>query len=1040
MTSQHSPTEARLSAILAYLNPAASTLNDIATSIGIPFMQAIASTTVSLVTSVQNVKQNRDECVHLVESIQQIITAIIDLHINAEAGSELALQTLHNLGKFTETIHQIYSYVEAQRHGNRLKQLLRQREMNQLLKHCKAGLGQAFDNFKYPKHYMQRKAHEQHVALLESITTLSDGGSSDKSSVIFHGRERELEEIVQTLVQDAQRIAILGAGGMGKTTLAKTAFHHPAITAKYGNRFFVPCNTARTKVELVAVIGSYLGLKPGKDLTKAVIRYFTLGPPSLIVLDNLESPWEAMSSRDDVEEFLSLLTDVQHLALVDAKITMRGTERPAKVKWSRPFLAPLKSIPDQAARQLFFEIADEVHDPEKVDRVLGLTDNVPLAIELIAHLVEYEGCSNVLARWETERIGLLSNGFDSRSNLEISIGISLSSPRMASCPGAWDLLSLLSILPDGISDVELQQTRIPIPNILACRAALLRTSLAYASDDRRLNLLGPIREYIQQTYPPPQTLVGPLGRYFHELLELYLAYDGVELHGVVDQIAANLHNIQEIARRTLYSSNPDLAGVIKCILALNSFVRMTGHGAKTLMDCIPNVLQESPNPLLETMFITERFGSWRHNAIANPDTLLQQGLDHLRGLNDKSLEGYCLYHTNDVKKAGEYYETALSTSRSFGDINRQCTTLVQLALLKIQMGNYPQALAYSEEIRHLAKLSGNLFQEARALRIQSTALTALGNYKECAGLLGAAKELLCLCGLSQSTTFQGVMSSEATCHLAKSEYAEALGIHQEIARKQSAEQDPHVHAFALLNIAQIEVTIGTPECEVRQKLAKVAMLFGAIKYPIGVVLCGTVEADLELRSGNFVEARKLFQKCLTRTWGRYTEAVSYCLERVADTERWTAADLDWSSAKAVVLLAHGLKTSDRPVIHKALRYIGDIFLKQGDDETSRNLVTVALIGFTQMDIHQSRAECMLRLGNILKRKGDLEQAVGLWKKAQLLFSRSLQVEQVAHIHALVASAEKELFNGHAKGISIGIPAGGTPDALTAVQIPVAEMN
>ena len=133
---------------------------------------------------------------------------------------------------------------------------------------------------------------------------------------IFHGRERELEEIVQTLVQDAQRIAILGAGGMGKTTLSKAAFHHPAITAKYGNRFFVPCNTARTKVELAAVIGSYLGLKPGKDLTKAVIRYFTLGPPSLIVLDNLESPWEAMSSRNDVEEFLSLLTDVQHLALV----------------------------------------------------------------------------------------------------------------------------------------------------------------------------------------------------------------------------------------------------------------------------------------------------------------------------------------------------------------------------------------------------------------------------------------------------------------------------------------------------------------------------------------------------------------------------------------------------------------------------------------------------------------------------------------------------------------------------------------------------
>ncbi|KAJ7199198.1 hypothetical protein GGX14DRAFT_468258 [Mycena pura] len=448
---------------------------------------------------------------------------------------------------------------------------------------------------------------------------------------------------------------------------------------------------------------------------------------------------------------------------------------------------------------------------------------------------------------------------------------------------------------------------------------------------------------------------------------------------------------------------------------------MYRYGANTLMDCIPNVLLESPDPLLETLFITERFGSWRHIAIANPDTLLQRGLDHLKGLNDKSLEarfyhavaGYYLYQMNDVKKAVEYYETALSSSRSIGDINRQCTTLLQMAFLKMQTGNYMEARAYSEEIQHLAKLSGNLFLEARALQTRSTAVTALGKYKEGLDLLCAAKELLRLCGLSQGSTFQGFMHNEATCHQAKTEYAEALGIHQEMARKLSPAQDPQLHAYALLNIAQIEVTIGTPECEVRQKLAKVAMVFGAINYPIGIVCCDTVEAGLELRSGNFVEARKLFQKCLNRTWGQYSEVVTYCLE-------------SWSSTGAVVLLAHALKTSDRPAIHKALRYIGDIFLKQGDEETCRSLVTAALIGFTEMDIHQSRAECMLRLGNILTRKGDVEQAVHLWRKAQPLFSRSLQVEQVAYIDALIASAERLE--------QICVPAGG----VHAVQIPVAE--
>jgi hypothetical protein len=35
-----------------------------------------------------------------------------------------------------------------------------------------------------------------------------------------------------------------------------------------------------------------------------------------MVLDNLETAWEPMSSRGEVEGFLSLLTDIGHFALV----------------------------------------------------------------------------------------------------------------------------------------------------------------------------------------------------------------------------------------------------------------------------------------------------------------------------------------------------------------------------------------------------------------------------------------------------------------------------------------------------------------------------------------------------------------------------------------------------------------------------------------------------------------------------------------------------------------------------------------------------
>ncbi|KAJ6535357.1 P-loop containing nucleoside triphosphate hydrolase protein, partial [Mycena vulgaris] len=267
---------------------------------------------------------------------------------------------------------------------------------------------------------------------------------------IFHGRDPELDEIIGVLMQESARIAILGPGGMGKSSLAKAALHHPQTAGKYQNRFFVACDSAITSGYLMDLIGEHIGLKPGKDLTKPVTEYFASSPPCLLVLDNLETIWEPIESRRSVEELLSVLTDISHLALV---ITMRGAERPANVRWTHPFLQPLKPLSDYAAQQAFIDVAEDFHDTEDVRQLLSFTDNLPLAVNLMAHLVDYEGCDNVLARWDRDRTTMLSSGSDKQSNLDKSINISLSSPRMTY--GARDLLSLLSILPDGLSDIEL---------------------------------------------------------------------------------------------------------------------------------------------------------------------------------------------------------------------------------------------------------------------------------------------------------------------------------------------------------------------------------------------------------------------------------------------------------------------------------------------------------------------------------------------------------------------------------------------------------
>ncbi|KAJ6477713.1 hypothetical protein C8R45DRAFT_1157636 [Mycena sanguinolenta] len=232
------------------------------------------------------------------------------------------------------TLHKIFTYVQAQQDGNKIEKLFQNNKANSLLKDYNAELDQAKKIFEVGLldiEEMKRAAQMKHKELLELISTMSDiDTTTDSSSVclganesmnrwgsvltsipllilawssnsfsplpskpkIFYGRKTELEEIVWMLTQPSPRIAILGGGGMGKTSLARAALHHQVTLARFEQRFFVSAEPATTSVELAAMIGLHVGLNPGKDLTKAVVQYFSRKPSSLLILDNLETVWE----------------------------------------------------------------------------------------------------------------------------------------------------------------------------------------------------------------------------------------------------------------------------------------------------------------------------------------------------------------------------------------------------------------------------------------------------------------------------------------------------------------------------------------------------------------------------------------------------------------------------------------------------------------------------------------------------------------------------------------------------------------------------
>ncbi|KAJ6619277.1 P-loop containing nucleoside triphosphate hydrolase protein [Mycena sp. CBHHK59/15] len=628
-----------LESLIQYTAFAATTIQQIANSTNVPFLGTAATLTSSILTSVQSSRSFRGDYMQLVEHIHEILCSIVSLYASSETDGSLPHALLYDIATLTKILQKIYSFLNTQQRMGKLKQLFTQSENISQLEGCKNQLQASLDVFRVSHRCsieldltrpqskvgvsnvagmarMQMDAERRHEELLSLLATHTDLTNSDNSSSItgslsifgnssgslsmlppfpqiFHGRDSELQMIVNSLMQEPARIAILGSGGMGKTSLASAALHHDDVVVKYPYRYFVPCHSTATCADLIATIAAHIGLEKGAT-HKSIFRHFAYAPASLLVLDNFETPWEPMEHRAKVEEFLSYLADVSHLAIL---ITIRGAERPGKVKWTRPFLRALDPLSDDAALQTFVDLAEDFHDENDVRQLLELTGNLPLAINLIASVVAYEGCDTTLARWRTESIRLLSDGYDKRTSLEISITLSLTSSRMT--PGALEFLSILSLLPDGVSDAELSQYNLPISDIFTCKATLLRTSLAFMGNDKRLTLLVPIREYISRVHPPSAALKFALRQHFHKILDLWGSFKN-DLHStdMIPQIISNLGNSNSVFSDALSADGPDTVQVLRSALILHDF---------------NDNANKSTSPLLLT--VAEKIVDWKDDPI-----------------------------------------------------------------------------------------------------------------------------------------------------------------------------------------------------------------------------------------------------------------------------------------------------------------------------------------------------------------------------------------------------------------------------------------
>ncbi|KAK7006164.1 AAA domain-containing protein [Favolaschia claudopus] len=1013
---------------------AASALALLAESSQTPFLATSASITKNILGRILTLKSHTEELVRMAEQIHDVLRGIIALQIASGPNNLLPPAVLHDIGFFAETLNKLQIWIENQQRASKIRRLFRQTEETAQLEVSKAGLKQALEVLgtqsriaaSLELNKLQDCAQLDHGEFMELLAGESDasssytrrsapfdlGASSGSLSLIpaapkiFHGRDHELQSIVDALRSGFPRIAILGPGGMGKTSLAIASLHDNKIVEKYPTRHFISCDSAHTSDTLVAIIASNLGLEPSRGIAKAIVRQLSAGPACRMVLDNFETPWEPMETRTQVEEFLSLLTDVPHLALL---VTMRGAERPGQVNWTRPFLRPLIPLSLDAARQTFVDIADDFEENDaEVDKLLDLTDNVPLAVQLIATIAGSEGCAATLTRWESESTTLLSDGFDKRSNLEISIMLSLSSPRMRASPHSEELLRLMSLLSDGILDVDLVQSQLAIPDMSGCKITLVRTSLAYFDHTGRFKVLTPIREYISTARPPKPELVRPLRSHFSSLLSIWSTFMHRTLFvaDLIPRLLSNLGNIHNMLLYGLERDPVDVGETMRSVILLNQLNRVMGRGLTPLLLRLPRMLEGMDDRELHAWFITEEFQAWQFYKVPNPEKSIEEAIGHFHVIQDLDGEArfynviaeYYLDRVRNLPKAKVFFERALSlASRCNSDV-AQVRALSGLASMAWFGGRYLESRRLAGEVHKISLAAGDINGQRAGIRIQAMCCTSLGDFRQTLQLVAEAKELVQRTGMEGGEFENMMLNTEADVYQLKTEYLEARRLHELILSQTSVAQSPVTHAYALVNIAYLQIMTGVSADIVSQTLDTATTTFRNAQYPRGVNACDVYRADFLLREGEASRARAEYVRLWASLRGDDDELAGCCLAKLADPTIPVHDDAE-SARWAAVFLAFTLHapTRNQLVLHQALRCFADVLARQGEYDASLSVFEIALEGFTMMDVHQSRAECMRTMGELYRRRGDIARAEELWKEARILFERSHQKREMAEI-------------------------------------------